>query len=305
MIRPSALQMAERCTESAYLSAEHPEDNEYARKGRAVHEGIHACWNKLGWSDGGDTQLRDMVVSGIRVLIGLKDAGHTIRTEAPLELLDDDGTVLTRGTADVVADNGEEFIVLDWKTGRSENVESPDENLQLAAYALASHADRWGLVFLAESEEIHWSQPIGPSARAKWMDRIRAIQKDQRAATPGDHCSKCYVRHHCATYRGLVSTAMSLLPNSPKDIVLNDETVSALAARAKIVEKALKIADDLVDQYVARGGRVIVGDKQLGIIEKAGRETADLAALRRDGLNQYIRAGKPYPSRVWRNVKEG
>lgn len=304
-IRPSSLQLAELCTESAYLAAEHPEDNEYARKGRAVHDAIHAVWSGNGNASpvqDGDSEEARMVDRALNVLHRLKADGYTIRTEATVELVDDDGAILTAGTADVIAAKDDDYIVLDWKTGRSENVEDVNTNLQLACYALASHADRWGLVFLAEGENIVWSEPIGPSARAKWMDRIRAIQKAQRAAQPGDHCSRCYSRHLCGSYRGLVSTALSLLPGEPTGITLTDETASALAARAKLIEKALEMANDLVDQHAKAGGRVVVDGKELAFVEKAGRETVDVSALKRDGLTQYLKPGKPYPSRVWRKA---
>jgi hypothetical protein len=212
------------------------------------------------------------------------------------------------------------MTVIDWKTGRPENVASAWDNLQAMAYALACAMESeaaslsWGIVFLdsmGATPDMH-----GPVLDSDWWEplrRVTAAAGKPPEATPGPHCGSCYSRAHCPTWRDNARTAlvsMSVVASADIDsteaggtLALNDETAAILAVRRDAAAKALEIVDAILRAHVTGGGKVSAGGKAWGPTLRSGRTTPDIEALRAAGVTVPMKTGAPYEVWAWRKEK--
>jgi hypothetical protein len=222
--------------------------------------------------------------------------------------LTDDLDVLTEGTPDLVIRAGRSHVctVVDWKTGRPENVPDVDENLQLLAYGLAvcaGEAFRCVLVFLDGMEATdRYSRVFEPSEHLALMDRVRAAARREPVPHPGEHCGSCYQRRYCHAWQAREGQALALIEQD-RSLVVTDENAGQIMARAKAVKDAAEAAEAAVKAHVRNGGACIVDGKRLVLSTCKGRESADVKTLKEAGLVQYIKQGADYERATWK--KEG
>jgi hypothetical protein len=295
MIRPSQLQIAEHCGLAPRLAEQFPEASAAADRGTEIHRQIAARKPESAEAK-----------AALDFLAGLPDA--MIEHEVRLRLEDpDSGELITAGTADAIIRGSEGLLVVDWKTGNPDYVEAPEDNLQLWAYALAamSHeTDRIGvaLAFLDGSRlDLRRSDMLPCEMTWPLFERIRKAATRPPVATPGDHCGRCWQRWHCDAYRDRARHALTIV-NEPRDLALTDDTAAELLRRAELVEEAAKMAKELVKSHVRNGGRIESNGKVYVPQTVAGRRTADVAALERDGLAQYVKQGESYERWSWRRA---
>jgi hypothetical protein len=91
----------------------------------------------------------------------------------------------------------------------------------------------------------------------------------------------------------------------PKDIAIpaleiTNETAGPLALRIRAIKKACELADEQIKAFARNGGHVAANGKEYVAGSCDGRETADVSALKADGLTKYIRQGNPYETWRWR-----
>ena len=313
MIRPSALQLAQNCTMSAHLAVLFPETNEWANRGTGFHLEI-----KTGVAVSSEAKLAlswllALVARNHHKLIGKE---LKVRVEDP-----EDGHLITEGTVDAAAEHappGEEpiLLVVDWKSGHKAYVTDPDENLQLHAYALgmaiALGYTRYQLVvvFLREEgvEEVR-SKVIEGDSQWVMLERIKDIQGRQPEANPGPWCHDCWQSEVCPSFRERVKLALTLLPSYEEiaeaiktKVQLTNEQATELVMRCQNIMDACKLAKEMVEAHVLRGGKVTANGKVWGPTQMPGRASADLDALRRDGLEKYIKVGQPFARFGWRKA---
>lgn len=216
-------------------------------------------------------------------------------------------TVITSGTPDLVAGPDGEgcSVVVDYKTGRPENVSPPDDNLQLIAYGLATckgYPFKVCLVFLDGTEASPvWSRTFQPAEHWTLLDRVKRAASRESTPQVGQHCGDCYQRLYCHAYQARLRTALAAIP-AKGDEVLDDARASDLSVKIKLAEDWVEAAKQIRADYVRAGGQVVVNGKRMELQQRAGRETADADAIRKAGLTQYLKTGKPFETPVWKKV---
>lgn len=300
-IRPSLLQIAERCGLAPKLAADYPEASPAADRGTEIHAEIADALREKRRPKSSEARAAyDWV---------MHDVPAKMIIEEPIELRDPEtDEVITAGTPDLIlihADGG--LTVVDWKTGRPDNVAGPDDNLQLMAYGAAASLKydvvpaNACLVFL---DGVVATSVTGQPYPSLWdvIERVRHAANRQPVATPGSHCAGCYQRQVCPSWRERAATALALLPRTPTDLTLTDEQAAELVLRVQAVKEAAELAEELAKSHVRNGGRIVANGKEWLPANVNGRKTADVKALEAAGLHEYIREGRPYERWGWKRA---
>lgn len=305
MIRPSALTIAQHCGLAPALGEKYPEQSDAAESGIADHAEIAACILGDTTPKGANARAAVGYIRG-RIEGGARVTG----IEVPARLEDpESGDLVTEGTADVVLEQAGVLEVLDWKTGRMENVPPPAENLQLAAYALAvalargAESYRTTLVFLRDGNLTEVQGPIVDGAEM-WaaLDRVRKAASRPPVASPGPHCGGCYQRALCPSWRERATTALSLVGRA--DLTVTDETATEMILRVQAVREAADLAEEMVRAHVRNGGSVEADGKVYGPQMVNGRRSGPtVKELEQAGLAHLIREGKPSERWGWKNAR--
>jgi hypothetical protein len=297
MIRPSLLQRAEVCGLVPVLSERYPETGDAADRGTAIHAEIVRAYTHPSMCDAHETRA---AINWLRP----NALGYEVFFEGKVALLDDLDTV-TEGTPDVVMRSNDLVVVIDWKTGRPENVPEPDDNLQLIAYGLAvcdGGPFRCVLVFLdGDKADARWSRVFEPSEHPALLARVKSAANREPAAHPGEWCGSCWQRRYCDAWKSRESQAIALI-DSDRSLAVTDENAGQIMARAKAVKEAAEAAEAIVKAHVRGGGRCVVDGKVLSLSVCKGRETADVKAIREAGLTQYLRQGADYERATWKKA---
>ncbi len=303
MRRPSALQMAENCGLASVLAERFPETSSAADFGTDRHEEIRDVLRGK----------RKAKSPEARAAIGWLDTleGANLMIEEPIELRDPEtDEVITAGTPDLVVlpVNDPSVIVVDWKTGRPENVPHPDNNLQVMSYAAAAALkyDRTvasGVLVFLDGDK---ATPVaGQPYPSLWdiIERVRRAAERKPVATPGAHCSGCWQRMHCDSWRARATTALALVQSPANDLTLTNETAAEMILRVQAVREAADTAEQLVRAHVLNGGTVEADGKVYAPAMVNGRRTGPtLAELEAAGLGHMIRPGTPTERWSWRRA---
>lgn len=305
-VRPSSLNLARFCALSPVLSERFGHRNEATERGNDVDAQVTA-------------ELVDGVVAHDRdaraVLGWIADnlAGASeLRAQQGVRLLDPDtGGLLTEGTPDLVAVSGDAVTVIDYKKREqmlAGRLATPDDNLQLHAYALAEvmrlDARAYVVTLLlfgdgeaeALSSEVYTPETWGPVLGA--IRRIQDQQEENPRATTGAHCLACYPRAHCPAWL-LPAAPAELEPLTKPGGLTAENRGRALLATIALEELAAK-AKEALKADVAANGPIVVGDRKWAPVVMPGRAGVDTKALERDGLlEKYTRKGRPFEQHRW------
>lgn len=319
MIRPSALQRAEKCPESAYLAAEHQAGNAATENGREVDAQVTA------WYQDGTLPTRveaQALIEWAKQRFFSPAARYYPQLKLPLL---DPATAepLTTGTADLVVLQGDDITVVDWKsigqlwTGQLD----PSDNLQTAVYGAAAcqlfNVDRYRTV-LACFDDSGRVLPIeAEPRRVDWglIDRVKAIMARPREAVTGPWCERCYSRLHCKAYvlPAMAETPRALQPLTDPGALTTLEQARELGAWCQRASAAIKAAGEILDR--AEGAlqawsaqhpddKVVVDGKEYTQTTNAGRRTGPtVKELEAAGLEHLVKTGKPYTTWRWKVAK--
>lgn len=338
-VRPSSLQMAEKCARAPYLSKKYKESSERTRFGSGVDGQVTRILSHLAPLDA-DEQFAP---EATKILTWLDDsyprAGWEYFVQRRLSLVDPlTGEELTAGTPDLVAVNWIDgaIVVIDWKTkGQwwAGHLAAPDNNLQQLSYLAASWLElsmrskiKTAKIILACFDD----EGVTPVESAIFteeqlfpiIDRIRAIpmvdaEGPEPLATKGNHCEDCYQRGHCSAYLlpGEVALTYGLPAFGENAVVsINSENVAEALSwighaedvlrRAK---KAVEVVEGQVNAYVKQNGPVVVGSLAYQAIPTSGRRSgATVSELEKRGLTDLIKPGKPGIRYDWKPLpKDG
>lgn len=313
MIRPSALQLAEKCGLSAKLAAEHPEGSEAAERGTAVHEDV-AAWLRDGRAPT-TPEGKSLAESWTPAPADKRMVEHKVRLVDP-----ETNALLTAGTADYMALAAGTLHLADWKTGRPEYVEDPDDNLQLHAYALAAALEYGAndyvvsLCFLSADEVPIWkvSRVYGHDEWGRVWDRVALAASRPPVAVKGPHCQRCWQRLRCPAYlvpADPVARNVDLVPLTSTDVATPDR-VLRLHLAAKAMREIADRGDEYVKAYVREHGPLGDGaGKELALVEVAGRRSVSLGPAEKAGLLPQLEAAgavsRAMPSQQLRWRKAG
>lgn len=300
----------EKCGWVAELAERFPETNENIQRGAAVDMANTDA--VLGKAEPKDADARACMAVAREVL---SDGTWDLRAQEKVQLHDPEtGALLTEGTPDVQALAHDEVVTIDWKKREqwlNGYLAAPDDNLQLHTYSiarcLATGAKRYRnvlVVFGDGQAEALLSRWFEASDWWPLIERIRVIQAKERIPAPGAHCQTCWHRWLCENYRERAQLATAMLHGIREIGPLTDEQAGELALRALAVKAAAEVALDLVKAHAKNGGVVRSNGKVYLPTQMPGRRTADVNALERDGLGDYVRKGDPYERWTWRASKE-
>lgn len=300
MIRPSQLQIAEKCGLAPVLAAQFPETSEAASRGTRIHEEIANCLRLSGCTP---TTLQAAWALEWLAASGLA-AAHI---EHPVVLTDpESGEEITSGTADLIAvDLKQDYpVVIDWKSGRPESQPPVEESLQLAAYAIGyaiacgAEGVAWRMVFVDERV----ASPVVYVDHADmwpWIARIKAAATKKPEATPGEHCGRCYQRKVCGSYRERATTTSALVQLATLE--MTSDVAREIVLRLPAIREACDMAEEMAKAYVRAGGDVEADGKRWGPAMVAGRRSGpSVKELEEQGLGRLVKQGSPSERWSWR-----
>jgi hypothetical protein len=321
-VRPSGLQIAEKCSRAPWLAHRYPEGNDNTRKGKEVDDDVSRAL-----LEGAEPKTREgaLLVAWVRKRF---TPAAQFFIQRKVRLVDPvTGELITEGTPDLlVLDVGMLFDV-DWKkigqlyAGR---LEMPDNNLQQMAYAIAA-----GLELGVEKVQIILAcfgerdiTPIEGAALegdAWWplIERIKAVphvdlEGPEPEAQKGEHCDGCYQRIHCAAHLlpAMGKMPVELVPFAePGTGLTANEALAALdwldCARAAIkrAKEIESLVEGQVQTFVRVNGPIRRGGEEFAMTPANGqRRGPTLAELEEMGLAHLIKPGKPGVKFGWKKV---
>jgi hypothetical protein len=307
------LNQLERCGLAAKLADEHPEASEDRRDFRNVRTEIARAWA---------TQT-EAVLPDANVALGwlVSQAACVESVGEQLDLIDETtGEVLVTGRPGFVAVHADgEVLVGRWTTGDEHDAPEPEDDLGLVAMGLAAskrRSFRVATVALKDGQTFPRRSGVFEASQqpALWA-RIRAAVSRPRIACPGDWCGACRQAPYCPAWLARARTALVVLseeapltegPDGELQIPqldLTTDTCSAGMARVKMIKKACELFEEQAKSFVRKGGRCVVDGKEFYTSPRAGRETADVKALKADGLEKYIHRGEGFEGWGWRKAR--
>ena len=320
-VRPSALSLAEKCPLSPVLSARYQELNPNIERGQFVEQRVYEALETGQTPE--DADAADCY-RWLRAHVDITEYQREVtlyeEKRAPPWPVNSD--FITKGTPDIVAEDQwtRDLCIIDLKKREQVTwgkVPDADNNLQLHAYAIA-HAlrdeyPRYRTCLLTFGEgraEALWSRTYTSVEWRPILERIKQIclrpgntSGEDPPGRAGPHCTDCYARLHCPNWALPAHQGPSALEVFTREGGLTRDNVERAYLAAKSVKEMGERALELIQAYrLIRGpGSVMVGEKSWEPVQTAGRKTADVAALERDGLSGYVRQGQPFQQ--WRLVK--
>lgn len=320
-IRPSSLQLAEKCQRSPWLANRYPEENDNTRHGSAVDADISAALQ-----DGETPKTKEglLLLDWIRGRF-TEDAQYFVQRK--VSLFDPvSGELITEGTPDLLVVDGKRLYIVDWKTkGQmfAGHLKRPDDNLQQQAYLVAAGMEigsEEGQIILAcfdEKSVIAIEGAVLPG-EAWWplLDRIKAVPPvdfdgPEPMAIKGEHCDGCYQKQHCSAYLLPAMREMpeALVPFSESRAVAltldqAKEGLAWLAQAEEAISRAKKVKEVVQGQletFVTAAGPIEHEGMVWGPIPTTGKRSGPtLTELEDLGLTNLIRSGKPGVKYDWK-----
>lgn len=306
--RPSALQLAGECGMASVLAEQYPEGGEAAANGTMLHTQIAVALR------GGPLPTEPAAKAAVSAVKDLLDDGWRILgIESTMRLEDPDtGVLVTEGTADLVLQYDSGFVrVVDWKSGRPENVTHPSANLQLAAYGLAAamahNSDGYEVQIGHIVDGRFWWGPQhlveGPGMWA-YLDQVKDAAGKPIQARTGPHCDGCWQKKHCPAfmlpaYQGETALAPFTQPNG----LTHDNAAQALLV-VQAMKEAIKVADERLKEFARRAGPIVSGKMEWGPnMVKGKRRGPTVKELEAAGMHDLIKEGEPSERFDWRKVR--
>lgn len=216
------------------------------------------------------------------------------------------GELLVPATPDMywISDDGPDGTVVylgDIKTGEMP-ITGGALSLQFVAPALAL-ADKFNAdwictgIWWAREGRWEWSEPVAVDSElaVQLWQRIRSAATNPIQAVTGPHCNDCWQRAHCPEFMLPVSQAETkLAPLTQPGGLTADNAVEAFTV-LQAMDKLVEIGKGTLKAFIREHGPVAAAaGKVLTLQQMPGRETADSAALKADGLTKYIKQGQPF-----------
>jgi len=274
---PSSLDRLALCPGSARAASGMPEHtNEAAAEGTMLHAVMAGSFDAPKFEEL-TTEQQDLI-TGAREYAKLHCTDfELVEIEKHMTLVDDDFTVLTAGTADVVVHQKDVVKIIDWKFGR---VWVSPTSLQMKAYA--------AMAMQASSKpcEVHVYQPRAGGGKPilhadmdMLRDEIRTVvrqcNKPDAMFCAGDHCTYCPIKLTCtvsrssqAWFEGGYDAAQKQLATMNHDLLTDPVLLGIMADKAAIIKKCC-------DEVLARNKQATLEGLPTGykIIERKGRKT--------------------------------
>lgn len=286
MIRPSLLGLAEKCGHAVQLAEDHPESSSAAEGGTTAHAEM-------------DDHIKGKRnIEWVARMVATFPKHVAIESEQRVTLMDDDGVVLSEGTADMVLTHEDGAITVpDLKTGNPDKVAEPDDNLQLLTYGLASAIERSAPrfrvgLFFTQFPPLRLSRWI-VTAEAGWIiDRVRtALGRRRDVPVVGSHCGSCFRRTHCKAWLLPVQDGEgALVPfTSPGGLTMANADKALFVVQA--MEDAVKVAKARLQDFARENGGIRSNGKIWAPTLVSGRTSITASAVPPELMAQLEEAG--------------
>lgn len=253
---PSKLKNLESCP--CFVGSD--EETEYSKEGSMLHE---MCYKRSidGLSES-HKELVSFAMDAVLEIIGFHGKPVESYLELPLQIYNDDGIVITEGTADVVMVYDDYVIVCDYKFGYS--FVSAYDNPQLQAYG-AGACQKFG----KDKMFTYIIQPrcnyVGCDERklAYCVNRIKTIidackHEDKKPCPDADACRYCVNKLKC---EGTMKAQNDLVMYSDKQIAnMEPDEVADIFDKLLVVKKMLDKIERECKKYAEDNGDKI-GDR--------------------------------------------
>jgi hypothetical protein len=235
--------------------------------------------------------------------------GEILSVGETVDLIDQTtGEVLVTGRPGAVLASPN--LVVSWRNADAFDESEPEDDLGLVAMGLASF---YGQPFQAATLAIRGmevfprrSSEIAPDKHPALLERIRKAVGRPRVACPGAWCGACRQNVYCPAWMARAKVALAALPVSVDAVTseaiqleLTNENSGEFSERIAILEKVVDLAKDLRKSFVRNGGTCRMNGKVYKSSLSKGRESADVQALKVDGLTKYIKVGQPFETFRW------
>jgi CRISPR/Cas system-associated exonuclease Cas4 (RecB family) len=288
--------MARLCPLAPELAEKYPESSAAAMSGRLIHAEIAAAIT-AGKLTGTESKEAAAAFDWAMSIVGDKIVETEVRPGWT-----------QHGTPDMAVHNGNNIILVDWKTGNE--VEHPDTNLQLLVYGVAvaqkAGADTFTpvIVYLRGGEARPVSGvPVHASEWHKIIAEVQALNAERPEARPGVHCGGCYEKHYCASWQARTQVAM-LAVGGPGEAALTSDTAQLLLQRLDMAKKWSEAAREVLEAFVEEHGPVVADGKQWSWSMSNGRRSGPSAdECEKLGRPELIKEGKPFKTWKWTPVK--
>jgi hypothetical protein len=298
------LQQLERCGLSADLADQHREASDDSSGFRLAKIEIARAFHA------NDQPTITEADAALHWLVG--ELGKIVSVGEPLDLVDQTtGEVLVSGRPGAVL--VDPCMVVAWKNADAFDDSEPEDDLGLVAMGLAASMASGGQPFRVATLAIRGretfprrSPEFAPDKHAALLARIKAAVGRPRVACPGAWCGACRQNVHCDAWLARAKVALAALPSSGDAVTaeaiqleLTNENSGEFSERIAILEKVVDLAKDLRKSFVRNGGTCRVNGKVYRSSLSKGRESADVQALKADGLSKYIKTGQPFETFRW------
>lgn len=304
------LEQMEKCGLSAKLADEHRERSEDRNGFRDIRTEITRAWAVK------DEPTLPEAHAAIQWLLAQNAEVLSVGETYDLLARDTGEVYVTGRLGAVLVDASEEMLAVEWRHADEFDAPEPEDELGLIGLALAAskgRAFRVATVALRELEVFpRRSRLFTEETHASWFLRVsKAASQPRDVACPGDWCGACRQRFHCPSWEARSKLALSVFEDETGvvgedgefHLEITNENAGDLSTRIKTVRQAADLAEEQLKAFVRAGGRCVVGGKEYYLGSRAGRKTADIAALERDGLDKYIKQGDPHEHAGWRKAR--
>lgn len=323
-IRPSSLQLAEKCQRSPWLANRYPEEDDTTRRGSSVDADISGA---LMAGREPETTAGKLLIAWLRTRFSEAAQFWVQRKVSMFDPIS--GELITEGTPDLIVVDGKRVYIVDWKTkGQmwAGHLKAPDDNLQQQAYLVAAGMELGaddGQIILAcfDDKSVMPIEGHVLPGEAWWplIDRIKAVPPvdfdgPQPMAIKGEHCDSCWQKQHCSAY---LLPAMQEMPTALVPFSEGKGELALTLEQAKEglawleqadeaisrAEKVRKIVRGQLETFATNHGPIEHEGKVWGPIPASGkRRGPTLDELEELGLKNLIKQGEPGVKFDWKKV---
>jgi hypothetical protein len=301
----------EKCGLSAQLAQDHAEASDDSSGFRLAKIEISRAFHA------NDQPIIQEADAALHWLMG--EPGKIVSVGESLDLVDQTtGEVLVSGRPGAVLIDP--CMVVSWRNADAFDESEPEDDLGLVAMGLAASMAAGGQPFRVATLAIRCretfprrSPEFTSDKHPALLARIKAAVGRPRVACTGDWCGACKQSVYCPAWLARAKTALQVFDQETTTAVVDadgvpqlditNENSGALSVRLKMLEKAIDLAKDQLKSHVRRGGRVVVEGKEYVPGIRDGRTTADVEALKADGLTKYLKTGQPFEAFAWKKAR--
>lgn len=233
-------------------------DDSGASDGTEIHRRIAAAINGSPESPSPSKRINVHVARALAMFSAIQAEHPGFEWHVETEIVVQSGQVRTSGHPDVHGISGENVVVIDWKTGRKQDLGS--YRAQLRSYAqLCGGSSTRCYVAWTETNEID-VMDVGASDLANHVSMIDNAISTPTLERPGQVCEHCPRAHECDTRTAHIRESAVVLSERvrPDDLQLLDPAeLLRVWQRAELVSAACEMVRERIKDLVATNPELV------------------------------------------------